>query len=314
MPATGHTWIVLQRDASHAVRVDGLERVLVTVILDADTGYVYSVSADSDRARSLRDAVETALATPAAPLEARPPGQVQCAPGLAPMLTDVLGAVAPSPAIPVDEAQPADVYEDLFDSLIGMMAGRPQAQHGELPAPDDWTALIAGAERYRQAQPWTRWTIAGQLDLVVRIGGAATRYLAVVIGQQDTQRGLILYPGAVVPKTDVGEDGRPALPPLGTLLFYLDDPAEIPKEYVDKAIRYGWPADADVSPIVVVGGPEGPADLSRTGAHHMTVAIAALLAHDIDTSAVVTEGTVGLPDGSRAEYSVRSRAVSRLAR
>jgi hypothetical protein len=169
------------------------------------------------------------------------------------------------------------------------------------------------ARGYSRARPWLRWSDADHLDLVVKIDSAAARYVAVVIGQEGIQRGLVLYPGATLP--DWLRDWVPSRPvPAGTLLLWLDPPEEVPPEFAGKAIRYGWPDDADLLPVLLVGGPDGPADLDRRGAHHLTLVTTAVLAHEPPSAGrhrpapgnglSKTTGELTLAEGQHGKYTI----------
>jgi hypothetical protein len=56
-------------------------------------------------------------------------------------------------------------------------------------------------------------------------------------------------------------------------------------------------------------GPDGPADLDRRSAHHLTLAIAAVLAHDqrrpdFSTGAAKTTGELTLTENQRGTYTI----------
>ena len=268
------------RDVSQAVRIQGQRQVVASLILDADTGLARGISAADSPVAACAEAMRTALTKPAGPLPPQAPQRVLCGPGqgadVAGELTHLLtGGAAPE----VTEVAPIDEAEDIFDSFVGHMAGRRQPD--EFPTSRDLQLLFAQASDYSQAQPWQRWSDTEHLRLVLRFDGRAARYVAVVIGQEGIQRGLVLYPGRALPDgLGIGQPGEAVPLPAGTLLFYLDPPDETPPQFAAKAARYGWPAEADLIPVWLVGGPDGPADIDRTSAHHLTVAIAAVLAHD----------------------------------
>src|SRR5437868_6628355 len=50
--------------------------------------------------------------------------------------------------------RPDSSVEDVFDSLIGHLAGRHQPEH--LPTPADWAMLFRQANAFVQARPWQR--------------------------------------------------------------------------------------------------------------------------------------------------------------
>ena len=148
------------------------------------------------------------------------------------------------------------------------------------------------------------------IKLTVEIDNAATRFVAVVIGQGGIQRGLVLYPDdALRSGPPDPRDDEPAPMPAGTLLLWLDPPDEVPPEFAAKAARYGWPEGTDLLPMCLIGGPTGLADLDRRSAHHLTLAIAALLAYDRRRQAPAngttnTAGELALPGNRRGTYSI----------
>jgi hypothetical protein len=316
MAEIGHTWLVLVRDVSHAVRLGDQPHVFVTAVFDPASQRILSASPGPTAAKSLKYAFETALMTPADPFEPGPPARVMCVPDLVPEVSAEVAALLPAETPPIEPVTPQASFEDILDSVVGLLSGRPQPD-GLGPTPEEWGALHQQALRYRQVEPWKRWSIAGQLSLIVRVDSASTRFLAVVIGESTTQRGMILYPGGAVPylgdtecraieHDEAGHEHTEALPPDGTLLFYLDMPDEVPQEYQQRAVRYGWPADADLFPILVTGGPDGPGDIDRTQARHLMLALAAVLDHDANETATTTSGTLELPTQPGGHYMITS--------
>jgi hypothetical protein len=309
MDGSGITWIVMVRDVSHAVRIQDQPRVVASLVLDAETGLLRGASVAPTGRAACAEAMRTALTKPAGPLPPQTPVRVLCGGGQAAEVLDELdrllaGAVTPT----VAESEPIGEAEDIFDSFVGHMAGRRQPE--EFPTPADWQTLFTRASDYCRVRPWLRWSDADQLDLVVKIDGVAVRYVAVVIGQEGIQRGLVLYPGALLADGLSGwEPGRSVPLPAGTVLLWLDPPDEVPPEFAAKAVRYGWPQDADLIPVCLTGGPDGPADLDRRSAHHLTLAIAAVLAHDrhrpIPGNGVTkTTGELTLADNQQGTYSI----------
>jgi hypothetical protein len=213
----------------------------------------------------------------------------------------VLGA---GPLPEVTEVVSAEA-EDILDSFVGHMAGRAQPQ--EFADPGDRAMLVDHADAYRRAAPWRRWTDQDHFDLVIRIDDTPARYVTIVIGAEGVQHGLVLYPGGALPDTLV--DWRPGAPtpvPAGSILFYLDPPADAPPEFRAKAARYGWPADADLTPVWLTIGEHGPADLDRTAVQRLTVAIAAILAHDRQPDhSGPTTGTFTLATDRQGTYTLQ---------
>jgi hypothetical protein len=162
------------------------------------------------------EAMRTALTKPAGPLPPRAPVQVLCADGQAAEVLGELARLLAGAATPtVVESEPIGEAEDVFDAFVGHTAGRRQPE--EFPTALDWQTLFTQASEYCRVRPWLRWSDADQLDLVVKIDGAAARYVAVIIGQEGIQRGLVLYPGAVFADGLCDWQPRRSLPlPAGT--------------------------------------------------------------------------------------------------
>jgi hypothetical protein len=297
------------RDVSHAVRVADQPRVVATLILDADTGLARGISVASTDQEACAEAMRKALTTPAGPLPPQAPAGVFCTDGHAATVVSELAPLLAGAAMPaVAEGQPVSEAEDIFDSFIGHLAGRRQPN--EFPAPSDWRTLLAQAADYCQAQPWMRMSDADTLNITVTIDGAAARYVAVVIGQQGIQRGLVLYPdGAPRNGRPNWRPDQPVPLPAGTLLLWLDPADQIPPEFAAKAARYGWPNTTDLLPMCLIYGPDGPADIDRCSAHHLALAIAAVRAQDQrrrnpGNGATKTTGELTLADNRRGTYSI----------
>lgn len=72
-----------------------------------------------------------------------------------------------------------------------------------------------------------------------------------------------------------------------------------------KAARYGWPVNANLTPVWLTTGPHGTADLDRTAVQRLTVAIAAVLAHDRQPGGSgPTTGTCTLAASEQASYTL----------
>lgn len=298
------TWIVLIRDVSHVVHIDDEPCVVASLVFDADTGLIRGMSVAQTGAEACDQAMRTALAEPAGGLPPGRPVRVLCGIGHRQPVADQLAIILDHGPLPEVTEVASDEAEDVFDSFVGHLAGRTQPE--EFPTPDDWTMLVDHADAYRRAEPWRRWTYQDHFDLVVRVDGTPTRYVTIVLGAQGVQHGLILYPGGALPETMTGwRSGAPTSIPAGALLFYLDPPAEVPQEFRGKAARYGWPADADLAPLWLTTGSHGPADLDRTAVQRLTVAIAAVLAHNRQPSpSGPTTGTCALAAGHQGAYSL----------
>ena len=201
--------------------------------------------------------------------------------------------------------------EDIFDSLVGHMAGR--AQPPEPPSTEDWSLLFGQALAYLRAEPWVRWSDVVPLGLQLTVDGTAANYVAIVMGNAGVQRGLALYPGVTLPPglRSPGPGAAKALEatPSGTLLLMLDGPGEVPDEFAKKALRYGWPAGAAYLPTMFGVGSDGPSDLAGADAQRLQIALAAVLAIDcrgpvLAEVARATTGRVALDDGAHGDFVI----------
>ncbi|MDQ6781980.1 MAG: hypothetical protein M3063_00730 [Actinomycetota bacterium] len=311
MPDDLRAWIVMLRDISSAVRVEGTPVLMASLVLDAETGLALGSSVASDGPGALAQALETALTKPVGPLQAGRPDLILCTEGLAPRIDAALAALRPGEAVPsIRAAEAVPDAEDVFDSLLGHLSGR--AQPADTPGSEDWRVAFEVALGYWQQAPWERWndTVHLHLQLELSAPDNPATYLGVVLGAEGIQRGLVLYPGTVLP-AGLGdwEPGSPVPVPSGTLMFFLDPPSELPAELVTKATRYGWTTDAEVVPAFIRKGPDGPLDVSRRDVQHLSLAAAAVVAHDQRGPIVVgtrsdTTGELDLAGGQRARFSL----------
>ena len=273
--------MVLAREVPATIRVRGADRLAAALVLDADTGLVRGIAIEQTTDSALRQAVTAALTRPAAELPPGIPDRVLCAGGLAELVRTALGAAGSADRCVIVEVQPGPEAEDIFDSFLGHLAGRAQAD--EFPTPADWQAVIEQAAQFRRAEPWTRWS--DEQDLAVELqlpDGGASPYTAVVMGQAGIQHGLALYPGDQLPPglREPGPAEQTPSPPAGTLLVTLDPPEQVPVELTAKATRYGWPAEDDLVPVFIAFTATGPAEIGPDDAHRLTAGIAAVLSLD----------------------------------
>ncbi|WP_240760168.1 hypothetical protein [Phytoactinopolyspora endophytica] len=291
---------------SHAVRVRDAPVVVLSLVFDVGTGLTLATSVAPTRRDACVRAFKAALSEDDAPLPPQRPGRVLSAAAHIEDVTSALEDLLTDAEMPViDEIVPGPDIEDVVDSLVGHMSGRRQPE--ERPTPDDWQLLMTLALDYYRSEPWTRWSDTDHHDLVVRVDRVAARYVAVVFGKEGIERGLALHPGAVLPdELLTWQPGQPATPAQGTLMCYFDAPSKTPSECAAKAYRYGWPADADSVPVLLVTGPEGVADIGRRDSQHVALGLAAVLGREYGTEAgVTTAGGLDLADGVPGEYTVR---------
>lgn len=298
-------WIVLIRDLSQTVRVDGESSVVASMVLDAGTGLIRGMSVGQTDAEACGRAMRTALTQPAGGLPPARPARVLCGVGQQETATGQLAAELGTGTLPTVTEVISDEAEEVFDAFVGRMVGRAQPE--EFAAPADWAMLVDHADTYRQAAPWRRWNDQHHFQLVIDVDDTPARYVTIVLGADGVQHGLVLYPGAELPDALEGrQPGAPPPVPSGSILFYLDPPGEVPPEFRAKVARYGWPADADLAPVWLTVGDGGPADLDRTAVQRLTVAIAAILDHHRrpERTGEAIAGTCALSAGRRATYTL----------
>jgi len=317
MPELGRTWIVLLRDVSHAAHVAGEDQLMAALVLHAETGLVLGVSIQGTAPEALAGAFAAALTNQPADLPPAPPARVVSLVEVAPEVRKAIAAASfGSPEL--IEAESIPEAEDIFDSLVGHMAGR--AQPTEPPSTEDWSLLVGQALSFLRAEPWARWSDVVPLGLRLSVGGMAAPYVAIVMGNAGVQRGLALYPGMTMPPGLRSPGPRPGpgpaleATPSGTLLLMLDRPGETPTAFADKALRYGWPAGAAYLPTLVSVGPDGPCDLAGVDAQRLQVAIAAVVALDsrglaLAGGAGAMTGRVALADGAHGEFEITQRPL-----
>jgi hypothetical protein len=307
----GGAWLVLARDVSESVRVEGETQIRAGFVLDMGTGLVRGVSVGATQAEAVAQALTMGLTKPAGSLPPGRPRQVLCTAQLKVQVLEILSSLTPGDPPPqVRVIEPPAEAEDIFDSFIGHMSGRPQPT--EAPRPSDWALLYRHALDFYLAAPWTRWHDGVVLVLDMNIDGARRRYGAVVMGNAGIQHGLVLYPGGEVPVgLDDWEPGRSLPTPAGTVALMLDPPSELPADLRDKAFRYGWPVGAELLPVALRLGAEGEGgDAGEAETRLLAVALAAVAAHDargpvpFGTDKHATTGEVVLGSGRTAIFSI----------
>jgi hypothetical protein len=305
------TWLVMLRDVSDSVRVAGQRRVMAALALDADTGLARGFSMAASGRKALTEAFGAGRTRPAGPLPPGRPERILCSGAIVDDVSRTLAELFDHGAAPpVEEIVNAFEAEDIFDSFLGHMAGRNQP--AELATPDDWAMFFEVSRRYTEAEPWTRWSDINRLHLDLRLRSQETRYLALVLGNEGIQRGLVLYPGETLPTglSEAVPASQVNLPP-GTLNFYLDPTREAPPEYVGKALRYGWPGDSKLIPLYMAIGEGGaPFDLGLADVQRITLALAAVLKHDarglvVEGESAASSGLVTLSDGGTGTFAIR---------
>lgn len=297
------TWLVMTRELGDAVRVTGEGPLVVSLILDTDTGLIRGVQADTDSHAALTGAMRTALTQPAANLPAGAPARVLCQVGASTQVRGALDAVGAT-AVPVEEVHPGAEAEDIVDSLVGHLAGRTQPT--EAPTSSDWQLLMTQALAFARAEPWSRWSDEQELLLTLSTDRGSAPYLAIVLGQAGVQHGLALYPGHDLPAAlDRGE-------PAESVVLLLEPTADLPPEITAKARRYAWPERERLTPAYMSLTPDGPGEISRDDAHLLTAALSAVRALDqrgLHRPGDAVTGEIRLADNDTVAYDIAHRVT-----
>lgn len=312
----GGTWLVLSRDVSESVRIDGEPSIRAGMVLDMGTGLVRGVAAGATESDAVGRALEMGFTKQVGDLPPGPPEEVLCPPELTDQVIDLLLALVDGGRLPpVGPVEPPAEAEDIFDSFVGHLSGR--AQPTEPPSPSDWAVLYATAFDFYRAAPWARWHDGIALRFQTNLESTDGGWAAVVMGNSGIQYGLVLYPGGQIPAAlDDWEPGRPVPMPPGTLSLMLDPPSALPRDLRNKAFRYGWPLDADLVPAVFRLGHEGGGDPAQADAQLLAVALAAVTAHDargpvaVGSARQATNGEIVVGNGRSASFSIAQEAPS----
>jgi hypothetical protein len=300
------TWIVLFRDVSEQVRVQGQRSSALAMVLDATTGLVVSSDFGTSRQSVVDRALRDAVIRPAAPLPKVVPERIVCPPEL----IDVVEAAAAKLSKLVDTSLVEGVEmwdaEEIVDSLVGHLEGR--AQPIDPPDVADWRMLFEALEPFVAAAPWQRWSDDDLFAMRLEFAGRAVERTGIVLGAAGVQHGFNVTadPDALQRAATGADDPRDAFE--GALIVHLNPWREVGGVFADKARRYGWPAHASLVPQMYTVRDGEPADLSVEDARLLGLAVSAVVARAgkrlvaVDTAAPTGELTFG--DGSVGRYEV----------
>lgn len=181
-------WIVLCRDVSESLHVDGLERVWLSLILDADTGLALATMPGPSQQQALEGAcVAAAASTLADAPAAGRPAQVWVRTTLVPAVTTAVAAAISDPP-PVIATGVIAEAEDIFDSMIQTLGGRPFVD--DLPSTEQWHELYDELARFAAQEPWQRWDDNDPLQVELTVGDQRSDWAAIVMGSAGIQLGL----------------------------------------------------------------------------------------------------------------------------
>jgi len=270
MRADGSIWTLMIRDVTDRGIVVGTRKVFVCLVLDLDAGTAAGAQVAATVGKACRDALTQAL-TEVGPPGPGLPSEIHCDLGYAAQVEKALAKVLPGERLPVVERVPPDEAEEVLDSLLGALSGRDQSP--DAPEPMDWVELVEATWAFRDAEPWLGRSDVDTLRVVTLAEDGTSEYTASVIGREGVQRGLNLFPGKGIPPLGDWRPGDPFPMPDGTYIVYLDELHDATPEHAGKALRYGWPNDADLWPSWFVVRDGAPADLDAVDARRLVQAL-----------------------------------------
>jgi len=277
--AGSSTWIVLARDVSDSVSIQGQRRTVFGAVLDVDTGLVVHLlpgtSVDSVVGRVLK----AALVRPAAPLTKAVPQRLVAPPELLQSVEAAAAGLSKLTDTVVVEGHQLQEAEEIVDSMVGHMEGRNQPE--EPPTVADWQVLYRELAAFTEAAPWRRWSDSDWFTARFEINGTTIQRDCLVLGNAGLQRGFNVIPDADDLLRASSSDTANRWTHLDdALIVHLDPWRETHGVYADKARRYAWPTDAPFVPSLLTVRDGGPADLSASDSRVLALALHAVLTQD----------------------------------
>ena len=302
-PGRQSTWLVLQRDLRLWLR--GIEEpTYLTMVLDLTGKGTRSVEAGTTTSDSLVEALRLAALEPTKGISKGVPDRIQIptefAEAMRSVIDDLVRKAGFRPDTVVEEVTPEDGAQSVFDHLIAQMANRQPADEPLQAA--DAILLYEQSRRFMEAEPWKRWTSDDAFLVELKVGSQRVEGIATVMGHENTQPGLLLMPGKDR-AFEVLESGNP-MPP-GSILTQLEG-TEGPPDLFLRARRYGWPAEAALTPNFVAVRPDGFQEIERGESWPMALVLAGIVAHLKRNGEMETWGSLELPMGRKGRYRVRN--------
>lgn len=125
MSSDPRTWMVLARDVSDSVRINGQSTVFLTLVLDVDTGLALGASAGASLADAANEAFASALETAPEPLEPGPPARVLCRSEHIDAVNAQLSRLVRSGAPLAEEVIPGEEAEGIFNMFVSHLSAGP---------------------------------------------------------------------------------------------------------------------------------------------------------------------------------------------
>ncbi len=297
--------MVLARDVSDAIHVDGMRTVAAAFAFDPETGLILGSGIAATLPAAISDLLRKFRASAG---EGSLPPRLLCAPHLASAVKHALPAAWRSAEVVSVELDAS--VEDIFDSLVGHLSGRQQP--ADLPSPTEWSMLFRQAQAFVEASPWDRITADNYLSMALRVGSSSTDRIGVVLGAEGITYGFALYPAGVEPPGGPSWS-TPKLPPAGTLMLTLDPPDQLPAYMIAKARRYLWPDSLALMPVALAWTDNGPGDPSSDEVTVLSLALAAALAASSRLEATPATGDMILSAGRSGQYRVELKPVQHVA-
>ncbi len=300
--APERTWLVLQRDLTVWLRnVRG--PAFLTMVMDLSHRGTRAVEVGATPGESFRNALNQAAKEPLRQLKPLIPDRIQVPVELAEELRPVVPRLETEagfrPDTIIEAVTPEEGAEWVFDDLITQMAGRQPPEEGL--SQEDSIFLYEHARRFMEAGPWRRLTPDDALLVELKLGTQKMTGIVTVIGHGDVQPGLLLLPG----QKRVSEMMASfTAPPLGSLIMQLEGAEGHPDVFL-RARRYGWPADAALTPTFFSVRPQGAVDLDRRESWPFALVLAGVVEHFQRGDVTETWGHLDLPTGHKGRYRVR---------
>jgi hypothetical protein len=276
---TTPTWIVLARDVSESVAIPGQRRTFVAAVLDVDTGLIVHLLQGTSIDTVVPRVLKGALTRPSAPLTKAVPNRLIAPPELVQAVGAAAAGLSKLASAEISEGLNMHAAEEILDALVGHLEGREPAD--EPPAVEDWQVLYAELAAFAEAALWKRWSDVDWFHARFELDGMSVERDCLVLGNAGVQHGFNVMPDASVLSRAAMSEGPPRWEHLDeALIVHLDTWRETGGLFADKARRYGWSSEARLVPSLYAIRKGRPADVGRTEARMLALALRGVVAQD----------------------------------